>query len=93
MFLRRRLEVKAEGERRNVFLRYLGEVADAVSDIRDAEDQRDELYNQLLEVAKKKTAQADAKYDSRGKKIEDADDLENDKSVLIIPREEPAAAK
>jgi DNA topoisomerase-6 subunit B len=93
MFLRRRLEVKAEGERRNVFLRYLGEVADAVSDIRDAEHQRDELYHQLLEVAKKKTAQADAKYDNRGKKIEDADDLENDKSVLIIAREEPVAAK
>ncbi len=91
MFLRRRLEVKAEGERRNVFLRYLGEVADAVSDIRDREDERDKLYNQLLEVAKKKTAQADAKYDNRGRKVEE-DDLANDKSVLIIPRDEPAAS-
>jgi DNA topoisomerase-6 subunit B len=86
MFLRRRLEVKAEGERRNVFLRYLGEVADAVCDIRDKENERQKLYDQLLEVAKKKTAQADAKYDNRGKKIEEADDLENDKSVLIIPQ-------
>lgn len=88
-FLRRRLEVKAEGERRNIFLRYLGEVADAVSDIRDKEDERDDLYNKLLEVAKKKTAQADAKYDERGRKVEKIeDDLANDKSVLIIPREE-----
>ena len=86
MFLRRRLEVKAEGERRNIFLRYLGEVADAVCDIRDKENERQKLYDQLLEVAKKKTAQADAKYDNRGKKIEEADDLENDKSVLIIPQ-------
>jgi DNA topoisomerase-6 subunit B len=91
-FLRRRLEVKAEGERRNIFLRYLGEVADAVSDIRDKEDERDDLYNKLLEVAKKKTAQADAKYDERGRKVEKIeDDLANDKSVLIIPREETPA--
>ncbi|MEX0677747.1 MAG: DNA topoisomerase VI subunit B, partial [Pirellulales bacterium] len=33
MYLRRRLKVKHEGERRNVFLRYLGEVATAVSTI------------------------------------------------------------
>ena len=32
MYLRRRLKVKQEGERRNVFLRYLGEVATAVSE-------------------------------------------------------------
>ncbi len=93
MFLRRRQEVKAEGERRNIFLRYLGEVADAVCDIRDKENERQKVYEQLLEVAKKKTAQADAKYDNRGRKIEESDDLENDKSVLIIPRDETAAAK
>ena len=33
MYLRRRLQVKQEGERRNIFLRYLGEVATAVSGI------------------------------------------------------------
>ena len=37
MYLRRRKRVKQEGERRNVFLRYLGEVADAVSDINGAD--------------------------------------------------------
>ena len=57
MYLRRRQQVKQEGERRNIFLRYLGEVATAVSDINEAD--RDELYEQLLEVAKKKTAEAD----------------------------------
>ena len=31
MFLRRRLRVRHEGERRNLFLRYVGEVATAVS--------------------------------------------------------------
>ena len=48
------MKVKQEGERRNIFLRYLGEVATAVSDINDAD--RKKLYDQLLLVAKKKTA-------------------------------------
>ena len=50
--VRRRLKVKQEGERRNIFLRYLGEVATAVSDINGAD--RETLYEQLLEVAKTK---------------------------------------
>ena len=39
LYLRRRKRVKQEGERRNVFLRYLGEVATAVSDINGANRQ------------------------------------------------------
>ena len=69
MYLRRRLKVKQEGERRNIFLRYLGEVATAVSDINGAD--RKKLYEQLLAVAKKKTAEADMKLDDRGKVIEE----------------------
>ncbi len=65
MYLRRRLKVKQEGERRNIFLRYLGEVANAVSDINNAD--RKQLYDQLLVVAKKKTATADVKLDERGR--------------------------
>ncbi len=64
MFLRRRLRVRHEGERRNLFLRYVGEVATAVSRINDAD--RDKLYDQLLEVAKKRTAEADVELDDRG---------------------------
>ena len=37
MYLRRRLRVKQEGERRNIFLRYLGEVATAVSGINQSD--------------------------------------------------------
>ena len=69
MYLRRRLRVKQEGERRNIFLRYLGEVATAVSGINQSD--RDSLYNQLLLVAKKKTAQADMEFDENGKPVED----------------------
>ncbi len=83
MYLRRRMKVKQEGERRNVFLRYLGEVATAVSDINRAD--RKKLYDQLLAVAKRKTAQADMKLDQRGQVIEENnDDLENDPNVLIV---------
>ena len=66
MYLRRRKRVKQEGERRNIFLRYLGEVATAVSDINDAD--RDKLYEQLLDSRQaRRRPQADVKLDERGK--------------------------
>jgi DNA topoisomerase-6 subunit B len=81
MYLRRRLKVKQEGERRNIFLRYLGEVAKAVSDINDFD--RKKLYDQLLLVAKKKTSQADAKLDERGRVVDqESEDL--GANVLIV---------
>jgi len=83
MYLNRRKKVKLEGERRNVFLRYLGEVAEAVSDINGAD--RDELYEQLLKVAQRKTAEADAKFDKRGKRIEKETDFGD--NVIIVDQE------
>ena len=71
MYLRRRQRVKQEGERRSIFLRYLGEVAQAVSDINGTSKQK--LYEQLLRVAKRKTAEADVKLDRRGRRIEEGD--------------------
>ncbi len=47
LYMNRRKRVKQEGERRNIFLRYLGEVATAVSTI-DEKTDRDELYEQLV---------------------------------------------
>jgi DNA topoisomerase-6 subunit B len=81
MFLRRRHRVKHEGERRNMFLRYIGEVATAVSRINDAD--RDKLYNQLLDVAKKRTTQADLELDDRGRAIEEEAE-EFGENVLIV---------
>ena len=72
MYLRRRHTVKHEGERRNIFLRYLGEVATAVSRINEAD--REKLYEQLLEVAKKRTAEADVQLDDRGRPVEEDED-------------------
>ena len=86
MFLRRRKRVKHEGERRNVFLRYLGEVATAVSHINKTD--RDELYQQLLRVAQRKTAEADVTLDDRGRAVEaDLDDFGD--NVLIVDTAEP----
>ncbi|HTM55171.1 MAG TPA: DNA topoisomerase VI subunit B [Pirellulales bacterium] len=82
MYLRRRMKVKQEGERRSIFLRYLGEVATAVSDINRAD--RKKLYEQLLLVAKKKTASADMKLNERGQVIADTAELESDPNVLIV---------
>lgn len=84
MYLNRRNRVKHEGERRNIFLRYLGEVATAVSAINQAN--RDQLYEKLLEVAKRKTAEADVRLDDRGRAIEEEDDdtVDYGGNVLIV---------
>jgi DNA topoisomerase-6 subunit B len=89
-YVRKRLKVKQQGERRQIFLRYLGEVATAVSEINAVD--RAALYEQLLSVAKKRTADADMKLDDRGRPIEDSDELKLGENVLIVdPTEAPAA--
>jgi DNA topoisomerase-6 subunit B len=85
VFLRRRRRVRHEGERRNMFLRYLGEVARAVSEINGIEKQQ--IYDQLLLVAKKRTAEADVRLDDRGRVI-DEDELEFGENVLIVDPED-----
>ena len=88
MYLRRRLRVAQEGQRRSIFLRYLGEVATAVSQINGVD--REKLYEQLLAVAKKKTAEADVKLDDRGKPIAEEDDLDLGENCIIVSQEPPA---
>jgi len=84
MFLRRRLRVRHEGERRNLFLRYIGEVATAVTRINSGD--RDKLYEQLLEVAKKRTAEADVQLNDRGKRVEE-DEEDFGGGVIIVEPE------
>src|SRR5206468_7524756 len=84
MYLNRRQKVKQEGERRSIFLRYLGEVAGAVGAIQELDDKKIKaLYEKLLHVAKRKTAEADTKLDERGKKVSDEDE-EFGENVLIV---------
>ena len=89
MYMRRRLRVAQEGQRRSIFLRYLGEVAAAVSTINGADKAK--LYEQLLAVAKRKTAEADVKLDDRGKPIEDEEELELGDNCIIVPPTVPGA--
>lgn len=88
IYLNRRNKVKQEGERRSIFLRYLGEVADAINTIDEKHDKA-KLYESLLSVAKKKTAEADAKFDDRGRRIE-KEQAEEDFGghVLIIKQDD-----
>lgn len=71
-FMRKRKSIRQQAERRSVFLRYLGEVASAVSDLNGTDKER--LYNQLLQVAESKTADADVQLDEFGKVIEVSDE-------------------
>ena len=88
MFLKRRQQVKREGERRSVFLRYLGEVADALSEI--SGKPRDDIYEDLVAVARSKTAVADTRFGEDGRPIEE-DDTDFGNNVLIIPQGEDAS--
>jgi DNA topoisomerase-6 subunit B len=83
IYLRRRKKVKQEGERRTVFLRYLGEVANAVSELNGTDSKV--LYEKLLKVAKRKTAEADIKLDKAGKVVDDElEDADYGDNVLIV---------
>src|SRR5262249_28577621 len=84
IYLNRRNRVRQEGERREVFLRYLGEVATAVASIKDYGDRpKKDLYNRLLNVAKRKTAEADTELDASGAKVESVAE-EFGENVLIV---------
>ena len=88
MYLKRRQRVKQEGQRRNVFLRYLGEVATAVSHINRAD--RDTLYEQLLSVARKKTAEADVVLDENGRAMTEEEIDFGDNVLIVDPNQPPA---
>ena len=91
MYLNRRLRVKQQTDRREIFLRYLKKVASAVSEINGVEESG--LYNGLGKGAKKGTAHGDMKMDDRGRKLKSADEeLADDAGVLIVDPVNHAAA-
>jgi len=94
MYLRRRQRVAQEGQRRSIFRGYLGEVASAVSVINGTDRAR--LYEDLLAVAKRKTAEADVKLDDRGRPVAEEEDLDFGDNCIIVAQGEvgltPAAA-
>jgi DNA topoisomerase-6 subunit B len=81
MYLKKRAKMKREGERRDVFQKYIGEIAKACNAITGTDAKK--LYEALLEQAKKKTAIADLELDEDGKKIK-AEDPADQEGVIVI---------
>ncbi|QGJ70378.1 DNA topoisomerase VI subunit B [Planctomycetales bacterium 10988] len=84
MYLRRRQKVKHQGERRQIFKRYLGEVAQAVHSLNGCD--REDLFSQLLQVAKDQTAEADMQFDESGQVVEEPE-MDLGENVLIVKSE------
>ncbi|MFM8698848.1 MAG: DNA topoisomerase VI subunit B [Phycisphaerales bacterium] len=80
-YLRKRQRMRREGERRDVFERYIGEIAKAVNDI-TGEDAR-KVYDALLRQAKARTAVADQVLDEDGKVMRD--DPAEVEVVIVVP--------
>jgi DNA topoisomerase VI subunit B len=87
-YLRKRQKMQREAARRDIFERYIGEVAQAIHAI-SGEDPK-KLYEQLMKEAKKRTAIADAELDEDGKVIkgrkkgEEADEFSDDEGVVLV---------
>ncbi len=84
-YLRKRLKMRRESERRDIFERYIGEIAKATSEV-TGEDAK-ALYDALLIQAKKRTAIADMQLDDEGKAMEDPADQEG---VIVVEAAGPA---
>jgi len=91
VYLKKRQSIRQEGERRNVFLRYLGEVAQAVNKINGTDAKV--VYDLLMKVAKKKTSEADVQLDERGKAIVEETEKEYGGGVLIVDQDVASVEK
>jgi DNA topoisomerase-6 subunit B len=80
-YLRKRLQMRRQGERRDVFERYIGEIARAVNAISGADAKR--LYEALLTQARKHTAVADLKLDEEGRKIREQEGDDEDGVIIV----------
>jgi len=88
-YLRKRQRMRREGERRDVFERYIGEISKAVNAITGADARK--LYDALLEQARKRTAQADQVLDEDGKVVKD-EPMDEDGVIVVESAIAPAPA-
>ncbi len=82
-YINKRARMRRESDRRDIFERYIGEVAKAASAITG--DDAKALYEALLRQAKRRTAVADVTLDEEGKVVKEAESLGKDDGVVIIP--------
>lgn len=91
IYIRRRQRMKREGQKRDVFERYIGEISKACEAITGTDAA--ELYESLMKQAKRRTEIADAVLDEDGKIISFGDGngrLDNDDGVIIVGSDGPS---
>ena len=83
-YLRKRQRMQKEAARRDVFERYIGEIAKAINAINGTDTKK--LYDTLLAEARKRTAIADAKLDDEGRTVkkDETEELKNDEGVVLV---------
>jgi len=83
-YLRKRQKMQRETARRDVFERYIGEIAKAINAINGTDAKK--LYDALLAEARKRTAIADAELDEEGKTVkkDENEELKNDEGVIMV---------
>ena len=92
-YIRRKQRVAREGQRRDVFAKYIGEVVEACRKMADVDP--DALFEQLKAVAKTRTQTADMQLDDEGnyvKPAKKAGKLDGDANVVVIEREDDEEA-
>ncbi|MEM1329989.1 MAG: DNA topoisomerase VI subunit B [Planctomycetota bacterium] len=94
-FIRRRQKMKREGERRDVFERYIGEIAKSCEALTGTA--ATEVYDALKRQAARRTEMADAILNEDGKVVgfkgeRAAERMEKDDGVLIVSREHSDAS-
>ncbi len=91
-YIRRRQRMKREGQKRDVFERYIGEIARACNAITGSDIK--EIHDLLLEQAQTKTEIADAQLDEEGKFVKDEHGrlAKNDDVIIIGDDGKPAVA-
>ncbi|MFO0873062.1 MAG: DNA topoisomerase VI subunit B [Phycisphaerales bacterium] len=87
-YLNRRRKMAREGERRNAFLRYIGEIAKACEGLTGHKAQP--IYDALMKQAQRKTAEVDLVLDDEGKVVDDGGRLAKDEDVVIIEERQSA---
>ncbi|MFA6044806.1 MAG: DNA topoisomerase VI subunit B [Phycisphaerales bacterium] len=90
-YLRKRMKMRREAERRDVFERYIGEIAQALEAINGTDAKK--IYEALQAQARRRTAIADLQLDEDGKALKDEDPADQDGVIIVeSPSEPPAQA-
>jgi DNA topoisomerase VI subunit B len=90
-YMRKRQKMRREGQRRDVFERYIGEIAKAINAINGADPRL--LYEKLLEQARRRTAVADHVLDDEGRTVKGrAADADDDGIIIVQTAQSPPEA-